>query len=175
MDEVSVRSGSIENGRVLLDILTADPGDGDCCQSYKTSRTYALQDGKLYEESSEAGDLDRVSAADLSGTNWSLLEINRNEPVLADVDVTVKFADGVLTGSGGCNTYRSAFSLGEHNPFVMKTSPVSATRKACPAAISNQESAFFKALEAVSQWGYDYGRLALYYVVDQGEPGRLLF
>lgn len=175
MDEVSVRSGFIENGRVLLEIVTTGPGDGDCCQSHKASRTYVLQDGKLVEESSEAGDLDRVSAADLNGTNWSLLELDRNEPVLADVDVTVKFADGVITGSGGCNTYRSVFSLGEDNPFVMSTDPVSATWKSCPAAISNQETAFFKALEAVSQWGYYYGKLVLFYVNRQGEPGWLLF
>jgi hypothetical protein len=93
MDEVSVRSGFIENGRALLEIITAGPDDGDCCQSHKARRTHALQDGTLVEESSEAGDLERVSATDLSGTNWSLLGLNRNEPVLDDVDVTVKFAD----------------------------------------------------------------------------------
>ena len=175
MDEVSIRSGSIESGTVLLEIITAGPGDGDCCQSYKARRIYALRDGKLVEESGEEGHLERVSTSDLNGTRWTMIELNRDKPALAEVDVTVNFEDGAITGSGGCNTFRSEFKLGEDNPFVITTGPVSSTKKACPDDVASQEAAFFDALEVVSQWGYYYGRLALYNVDDQGEPGRLLF
>jgi heat shock protein HslJ len=57
----------------------------------------------------------------------------------------------------------------------MTTGPVAATQKACPDPIGNQENAYFTALESVSQWAYEYGRLGLYYKDDTGEPGRLLF
>ena len=57
----------------------------------------------------------------------------------------------------------------------MTTGPVAATRQACPDPAGAQEAAYFTALEGVSQWAYVFGRLALYYQDDSGEPGRLLF
>lgn len=178
LEEVQVKSASVADGKIVLDVLAAGPGDGDCCVSYKASKTLALQDGKLAEVAAEAGEPQRVSAADLDGTTWTLLEINTGQPALADAEVTLSFAGDPpgVSGSGGCNNYTASFSLGEDNPLTLTIGPVAATKKSCPDPVGSQETAFFTALPGVSEWGYEFGRLGLYYQDDQaGELGRLLF
>jgi heat shock protein HslJ/C-terminal processing protease CtpA/Prc len=176
MDEVSVRSAAIEDGQVVVELIVIGPGDADCCGSHKATRTYALQEGQLAEVSGEEEDLEQVSAADLDGTEWILLELDYDEPVAADAEVTIGFQDGQIAGSGGCNNYTGSFSLGEENPLTMTIGPVAATKMACPEPILGQETAYFAALESVSGWDYYFGRLALYYYVeDQAGLSRLLF
>jgi heat shock protein HslJ len=174
-DRIGVRSATIENGQVVLDIITQGPGDVACCGTHKAHKVYALQAGRLAEIASDQKELAKVSAADLNGTHWTLLEINEGKPTLADTKVTASFKDGKISGSGGCNSYTTGFSLGKDNPFAMTTSPVAATQKACPEPALSQETAFFTALQDVSHWGYVFGRLALYYGDGQGKLGRLLF
>jgi membrane-bound inhibitor of C-type lysozyme len=175
-DRVQVKSAAIENGQISLEITAEGPGDAACCKSHKTNTSYALQDGLLAEILGEEQALERISAADLNGTSWTLLELDYDQPALVDTEVTISFADGQITGFGGCNNYNSNFTLGDDNPFVMSISPVVATRQACPEPILDQETAYFSALENVSLWGYDIGRLAMNYFEDpQGGPRRLLF
>ena len=176
-DRIQVKSTAIEAGQVALDIITQGPGDPACCATHQARTTYALQEGKLVETTGESGDLVKVSAADLDGTSWTLLELNADQPALADAAVTIDFRDDPpsVSGSGGCNSYTGNFTLDEVNPFVMTIGPLAATRQACPDPAGAQEAAYFTALEGVSQWSYVFGRLALYYQDDSGEPGRLLF
>ncbi len=176
MDEVSVRSAAIEDGKVVMELIVIGPGDADCCGSHKAARTYALQEGQLVEVSGQEEDLEQISAADLDGTNWTLLELDYDQPAAADAEVTISFQEDQIAGFGGCNDYNSSFSLGEENPFAMTVSPVAATQKSCPDPTGSQESAYVAALEQVSGWGYSFGRLALYYYVeDQAGLSRLLF
>ena len=175
-DRIQIKSAAIENGQIMLEIITDGPGDAACCKSHKADKTYALQDGQLAEITGETEDLVRISADDLNGTSWTLVDLNLDQqPVLTDTEVTISFQDGQITGSGGCNTYNSSFTLGEDNPFVMTIDPVASTRKACPEPILNQETAFFTALQNVSLWGYQVGQLALSYRNDQGDFGTLIF
>jgi heat shock protein HslJ len=174
-DRTQILSASIENGQVELEITTYGPGDGACCPSYRASRTYALQDGQLVEVAGEDQELVRISVADLDGTTWTLLEINKDQPALADTEVTISFQDGQISGSGGCNSYNGSFSLSEDNPFLITIGPLASTQMACPEPILNQETAYLIALERVSRWGYAYGRLALAYTDDQGNNVVLLF
>ncbi len=174
-DRIQVKSATIENGQVMLVVTAEGPGDAACCKSHLTSQTYVLQNGQLADISGEGGALVRVSAADLNGTSWTLLEIDE-QPALAETEVTISFQDGQISGSGGCNSYNSSFTLDEENPFVMSISPVAATRMACPEPILDQETAYFTALENVSLWGYDIGRLGFTYFEGEGSlPKRLLF
>jgi heat shock protein HslJ len=174
LDEVRIKSVSADDGQIQLEVITMGPGDGDCCPTHKASRTYAFQD-RGWVDVSEEGELVQVSAGDLNGTSWTLVELNYDTPVPADAEVTIGFVDGQMSGVGGCNNYNGSFSLGEDNPFVMTISPVVSTKKACPDPILDVETAYFTALENVAQWGYEFGDLALYYLDDQDVPARLLF
>jgi heat shock protein HslJ len=173
-DRIAIKSVAIENNQVVVEIVTQGPGDGACCPTLKVRATYALQDGALAEVGSE--ELGKISAADLNGTIWTLVDLNFDQqPALADTPVTISFQDGQISGSGGCNSYNGSFTLAEENPFGLSIGPVAATQKACPDPILNQETAYFSALEHASQWGYRVGRLAIYYSNDQNGFGTLLF
>jgi heat shock protein HslJ len=173
-DRIGVRSAAIEDGQVVLDIITQGPGDVACCATHKAHKTYALQDGRLGETSAAGGELVKVSVADLDGTRWTLLALD-GQPALAGAEVTLSIQDGQVSGSGGCNSYSASFSLGEDNPFVMTIGPLAATDKSCPEPAGSQESAYLAALDDVARWGYDFGRLALYYAGGQDVESRLLF
>ncbi len=174
-DRIAVRSAAIEDGQVLLDIITQGPGDVACCATHKARKTYALQDGRLAETSAAGGELVKVSAADLDGTSWTLTALNDDQPALAGVEVTLSVQDGQFSGSGGCNSYSANFSLGEDNPFVMAIGPLTASEKSCPEPAGSQESTYLAALGSVAHWGYDFGRLALYYTGGQDVESRLLY
>ena len=176
-DRIGVKSAAIQDGKVVLEIITQGPGDAACCSSHKSPRTYSLENGKLAETAGKDQALKRISAADLNGTSWILRELKEGQPVLSDAEVAISFQDGPssVSGFGGCNNYTSSFSLGDVMPLVMTTGPVAATGKICPNPILSQETTYFTALQNVSHWGYVYGRLALYYKDKGGELGRLLF
>ena len=174
-DRIQVRSATSQDGQVLLDLVMPGPGDGACCPSYKASKRYALQDGLLAELPGQEEELVKVTAADLEGTNWTLVEPGNGQPALDEPAVTVSFQDGQISGSGGCSDYTGNFALGEDNPFVMTIGPVAATAMACPDPVQNQEDAYFAALSQVSQWGYAYGDLAFYYLSEGGALERLRF
>jgi heat shock protein HslJ len=174
-DRIGVRSAAIEDGQVVLDIVMQGPGDVACCGTHKARKTYALYDGCLAETSAAGGELVKVSVADLDGTGWTLVALNDDQPALAGAEVTLSVQDGQFSGSGGCNSYSASLSLGEENPFVMTIGPLTATEKSCPEPAGSQESAYLAALGSITRWGYDFGRLALYYAGGQDVESRLLF
>lgn len=174
-DRVMVKTAGIVDGEVLLEAVVEGPGDAACCPSHKTRKDYALQEGMLAEVALEDAELVRVSASDLDGTSWTLVELNYERPALEEPEVTIAYVGNQISGSGGCNNYTADFSLGEDNPFVLTIGPIASTMMDCPDPISEQESAYFAALQNASQWGYVIGRLAIYHVDDQRVPGRLLF
>jgi heat shock protein HslJ len=174
-DRIGVKSAAIEGGQIVLDIIMAGPGDPACCGTHKAHKTYVLREGRLVETTAEGGALVRVSTADLDGTGWTLLELNHDQPAIADSNVTISFHDGRITGFGGCNEYAGSFNLGEENPLVMTISPVIAPQKSCPEPVASQEAAYFTALEGVSHWGYVFGKLGLYYGDGQDGESQLLF
>jgi heat shock protein HslJ len=173
-DRIGVRSAAIEDGQVVLDIITQGPGDVACCATHKAHKTYALQDGRLAETSAAGGELVQGSIADLDGTSWTLLALD-GQPALADTAATLSFQANQVSGSGGCNSYSASFSLGEDNPFVMTIGPLTAAERSCPEPAGSRESAYLAALGSVVRWGYDFGRLALYYAGGQDLESRLLF
>jgi len=175
-DRIGVKSVSVENGQVMMEIITQGPGDPACCGTHKVQKIYTLQNGKLTDISLAGGEPQQISAADLNGTFWTLAEIDNDKPAAEDVPVNIEFIDNQVSGFGGCNNYNASFELGEDNPFAMTISPIASTKKACPDPAGSQETTYLTALESVTSWIYDFGRLALNYTdASTGEQGRLLF
>ena len=80
---------------------------------------------------------------------------------LPGTTITAKFADdGTLTGSSGCNTYQTAFSLGKGS---IEIEPPAATEMACakPEGVMEQEAAYLAALPTAVGYRVDGGSLAL--------------
>lgn len=173
-DRVQIISADIENGQINLEITAEGPGDAACCKTHKTSVSYALQDGLLVQLPGEQS-MEKISADNLNGTIWTLLEISEDQPVLADTPITISFEDGQITGFAGCNNYSTSFTLDSDNPFLMTIAPVISTQMACDEAILDQEIAYLTALNNSDMWGYDVGRLAFAYTDEQGNFKRMLF
>jgi heat shock protein HslJ len=174
-DRIGVKLAAIEDGQIALEIITQGPGDAACCSTHKAHKTYALQEGRLVETTPKGGELVKVSATDLDGTVWTLLELDHGQPAVADSGVTIGFRNGQIAGFGGCNNYGSSFSLSDINPFDAAVRPIAATQKSCPDPVGSQETAYFNALGNVSRWGYVFGKLALYYAGGKDGESRLLF
>ena len=173
-DRTQFRAAAIEDGQLILDVTTRGPGDVDCCPSHKIRRTYTLEGGKLVDVTNDDQELVRISGDDLNGTNWKLSEMD-GEEVLLETDVTIRFQDGEISGSGGCNTYRSSFTLSDDNPYLITLSPILSTKMACPDPILSQETTYFTALDNVSIWGYSFGQLVFSYMDEQDERSELFF
>ncbi|MEZ4864285.1 MAG: META domain-containing protein [Caldilineaceae bacterium] len=172
-DRTQVRSVTIEERQIAVEFTTAGPGDGACCPSHMVQKTYALQEGQLAEVGG-GGEPVRVSAADLDGTSWRLVELGENQPVADDVEITITFAGDRISGSGGCNNYNGSFTLSDDNPFLVTFGPIASTRMLCPDPAGNQETAYFNALGAATIWGYDFGNLVISYGSGDARD-RLLF
>jgi heat shock protein HslJ len=104
-----------------------------------------------YEEASPLGD-------------WEVTAFLSGDAVtspLPGTTITARFADdGTLTGSSGCNTYQTAFTLGRGS---IEIEPPAATQMACaePEGVMNQEAAYLAALPTAVGYRVDGGSLAL--------------
>ena len=104
-----------------------------------------------------------AQAKALSGVPWKVVNINNGQAivgVMADSTVTMVFDDeGRVSGTTGCNQYNATFrALGDAIQF----SSVVATRMACPdPAIMEQEAAFLRALELVTNLSFESNRIDL--------------
>lgn len=87
-------------------------------------------------------------------------------PVLPATPVTATFADGAVSGSAGCNAYRSTYQTQRRRLVI---GPAATTRKFCAAAIMEQESTFLAALQTTRKYRIDeQGQLQIRYLTADG-------
>ncbi len=173
-DRIQVRSAGVQDGQIVLDLVLPGPDDTACCPTHKARKTYALQGGRLAEVAGSEQAQGRVSAADLDGTDWKLVDLGAGQPGLDGTTLTAAFHGTEISGSDGCGPYTARFTPGSPNPFAMTTDAVTANHPDCANAVAARQAAYFGALAGVRQWAYDFGKLALYYG-DGQDGGRLLF
>jgi heat shock protein HslJ len=98
---------------------------------------------------------------DLTLTSWVATSINNGtggaESVLPGTVVTIDFGEvGTLAGSGGCNTFSSAYRVGEEYSVVdggsIQIAGVASTRKACEDDVMTQEANYYAALGKAATW-----------------------
>ena len=101
----------------------------------------------------------RDATMDLPGTSWVLVDLDGTAPV-GETPPTIAFDDqGTVTGTGGCNTFNGEVTIDGSD---MSVGPLASTQMACEEDISNQEAAFFTALQDVTSYTVDNeGRLVL--------------
>jgi heat shock protein HslJ len=89
---------------------------------------------------------------DLNGTTWLLLRYlspdGTSATVPAAVTPTIAFADGTASGSGGCNTFTSPYTL---DGDKLEMGPLATTMIACEEPILGVETAYFAALDVVNR------------------------
>ena len=124
---------------------------------------WRLDDETLVLVGEDDAGLLRYDAARPVGT-WQatgLLRGDAFESPVAGAELTATFgADGSLSGSSGCNTYRATYTT---DKGAIEITAPSATRMACaePAGVMEQEAAYLAALPAAVRFGADGHSLEL--------------
>jgi heat shock protein HslJ len=111
-----------------------------------------------------------AAGAALWGSRWRLEDLG-GAGVVDGVEATLEFpSQGRASGSGSCNRFNGAVKVdGGRIAF----SGIAATRRACPEAAMNQESAYFAALGKVARYESDGANLYLY-VAETEAPLRFI-
>lgn len=153
-DRVRVSSTIVREGQIEVTVVTPRTNQPDL----RVTRVYKIQP-----------QLTLVNALreELANTEW-LLEDLGGSGVVDRVRTTLRF-DGLtrITGEGGCNRYfaqlqnaiESEISTADL-PF--KVGAIGSTRKACPPAVMNQETRYFRALERSQRMSLDGSFLLIY-------------
>jgi heat shock protein HslJ len=172
-DRIGVKTLSLDGSQVIVEMVTQGPGDPDCCASLNARMAYSLAGDHLVEDSRTA--LNRISLADLNGTQWRLVELRSGQPVVPGSEISLQFKDGQASGFAGCNRYHGPVSSSDIGLNSLQVGLVAATKKACPEAIANQEAAYLAGLERASSWRYDGGYLKLVYSLDKDSLEEFVF
>jgi len=171
-DRVKLRSGELDSGRIIIEVLQAGESDPMCCPTQLATRTWTLEDRQLTE-----GDMEvtgKLSLNILDGTDWLLTHINRQEPLPDDAVVTLSFNAGQISGKSACNRYSAGIEEGD-NPGDILVGPTMGTRMMCPDHLMAVESLYLKALSQVTSFSFYSGSLALNGQDEDEKPFSLLF
>ena len=95
----------------------------------------------------------------LDGTSWTLVSFGTNTPI-EGTTVTVKFADGEISGSTGCNQYGGTY---EENGDSLTLSEMFMTEMACvePDGVMTQESVYLQMLGGAESFVLSDGQLQI--------------
>lgn len=116
---------------------------------------YAVEDDQLIAYTSDAQRLATYNPAEptpFEDTTWGLKFMVSDEdlaPLLPFSEVTAVFADGQVTGAGGCNSYSAPYT---RDGGTMTIGAIEVTNAQCsePAGVMEQETAFLAGLAQVA-------------------------
>jgi heat shock protein HslJ len=100
------------------------------------------------------------SDLDLDGTVWQLVSINAGTPI-EGTEITLRFEDGRVKGSSGCNTYEGDYTFGDDGEF--QAGPIAVTEMACldPAGVMDQEVEYLRILQGAGTLARDDTELTI--------------
>ena len=118
--------------------------------------TYALAEGRLTltSESGATAGLREAPPPRLEGVTWEVTGYNNGREAVVSpklgTTLTLSFADGAVSGSSGCNTFRGTFTARENH---ISFGPLATTRRMCAGdGVMEQEREFLAALQAAKVW-----------------------
>jgi heat shock protein HslJ len=151
--------------------MACDPGLMDQARAYvsalRAAKSYRVSADRLELLSATGLTLATLAAQSrsLAGTSWHATGINNGKQAVSslvrDSTVTLNFgADGVATGSAGCNNFRAPYTA---DGAKVSFGPAVATRKMCaqPEGVMEQEQNFLNALGTVTTSRIEGDRLEL--------------
>jgi heat shock protein HslJ len=104
-----------------------------------------------------------TEALPLEGTAWTLTTIATPDSqavssTIAGTKVSAQFDTGMVSGSGGCNTYHGTYETSDSS---LTFGPLAATMKMCEQDVSTQEQGYLAALDATASFTIDGDQLSL--------------
>lgn len=107
-----------------------------------------------------------ASSGSLADTSWILAGLN-GQPALSDTQVTIRFEDGQISGTDGCNRYSTSYTITGAKLSIDKN--VISTMIACAEPIMAQAIAYIAALTGAATYTIEGGQLTLF-----DESGKVL-
>lgn len=108
---------------------------------------------------------------DMMGPEWKLQSFDADQPVPADIRITLAVSVGKLDGNGGCNRYMGSIDNGAA-PGQLLIGPLAFTEMACAQAANEAEMRYLRALQHARTFAVQDGRLQVGYM--DGETARTL-
>ena len=170
-DRVQIRGGRIAGSQIVLDLVQSGPDDAACCPSQLVTRTWTTDRNRLNEEPMRI--TGRLTPEIFGNATWHILSLASMTEELPEKRITLAYADGKISGSGGCNNYSATVMAGK-TPGEISIGPIIATRKACPDKILIDEHAFFRALESTMKFSFMNTRLLFIWLEDGSYKTMLL-
>lgn len=112
--------------------------------------------------------LQMAQSSSLTG-NWRLANMTlpgSPMPMLPSTDLTADFANGRVSGSGGCNRFNGSYKTTGNQQLSI--GPLATTYKACEEGVMTQEANYLKALQAAQRYEVNQDGLQIFYTTDQG-------
>ncbi len=97
----------------------------------------------------------------LEGTKWVMTAYavdGSMQDALSDTAVDAMFADGTVSGTGGCNQYNGSYEL---DGDKLTVGMLAGTMMACEPPILDQETAYMKALQSAASFKIDGDMLGI--------------
>ncbi len=159
-DRGELKSVTIEDGKISVDMITQGPDDPMCCATLEVIKSFMVENGELVELPVE--EIGTISTASLDGSTWILDgygDFSDPTPVLPDTEISITFdvAAGKISGSAGCNNYFASYT--EEAGRVLSIGPVGSTMMACPKAIMTQETTYLSMLQTAHSFQFLNGKL----------------
>ncbi|MEZ4515633.1 MAG: META domain-containing protein [Chloroflexota bacterium] len=142
--------------------------EADFLANLQSAATYSIEGDHLMIANADGDTILTFVATEpisLTSVTWSAVNYNNgNQAVvslLADTTITAVFAeDGTLSGSAGCNTYTTSYTVDGDS---MTIAPAATTRMMCeqPEGVMDQEAQYLSALETTATYRIDGNTLTL--------------
>jgi heat shock protein HslJ len=171
-DRVQVRGVRTRGRRLYLDVVQAGTEDAACCPGELATLGWELLPEGGLSSIAVTEEPGRLSLETIGDTRWVLREWSWGEKAPEEPEVMLRYDDGRLTGSSGCNNYFTAATPGEM-PGDVSLGTIGATRMACPEPEMEVEARFLSQLEGVNRFGFLIGELMLEYATDDGSGVRI--
>lgn len=149
--------------RVVIGLVTGALLVG--CQPAQEVAESVTEDTGVVEETMPMTELPPVeTAAEIESAHWQLVAMRAEggemEAPVAETALDVRFSEGELAGSAGCNRYFGSYSLSEDQQIAIPAE-LGSTQMACPPPIAEQEQRYLELLPRAVLWGVDEGTLTL--------------
>jgi len=171
-DRIQLREVRVEPRRLVAELVQAGPEDAMCCPSEMVERSWEYSTDDLQELGTPA-QKGRLSPEALGGTEWVLRFWESDVQAPTEPAITLRYADGQITGYSGCNRYFATVKAGDL-PGDVSVGPVGATRMACEDPAMEVEDRFLRQIGKVSRLGFMATRLMLTYQADGATNVMLL-
>jgi heat shock protein HslJ len=172
-DRVQINSLSVDDGQIVVDMVTHGPDEAMCCPTQEVRVTFALEGNDLVETSREVLGSSGGAAQQLTGVLWKWTQFvdPLNRVTIDDPDkYTIEFMDnGQLSAGIDCNRGRGTYTAeasGTASSGTISIEILATTKALCPPGSLGDQ--FVQYLNQAAIYSFQDNRLLLDLPADSG-------